>query len=497
VTGTGTGRAASASGLVQFAVAAAVSVAQLGLLAHHLSVAEAGFWALALTLGNFLLFLDLGFGMTLLRELSFLRRDDGSFAGREAEAAAVFATCSRLTDLLAVLAFVVAAVAGSYVIAQLAPTAWPWEAVAGWMLFAAGTTASLKSITLYGALEGLGQVAGAKLSRAAAMLSGLAALGAALAISPRPLSVGIAYLLQGAALLVIVRVRLARTAPWLTRGRADPALRARLVRPTAAWALTSLGALLLFQSSNLVVATMLGIAEVPRLDALMRVGFALMAVSLVPALAGTAVQAAHFGAGRREALAALLGSNSAHAVRVMGCLAAAFALHHADIVTLWLGPAYVAPDAAVWALMLMFFLEAHHGSLAYVALAAGHTKFYVPALVAGVANVALAVALAPRLGLAGVAFALLASQLATNNWWVPYATLRVAGLPLRRYVAATLAPSLGFVALACAAQGAVWYLTREGERAERLAWGLAACALATLAAGAAAYLPRTRVTGAS
>jgi hypothetical protein len=61
-------------------------------------------------------------------------------------------------------------------------------------------------------------------------------------------------------------------------------------------------------------------------------------------------------------------------------------------------------------------------------MAAGQIVFVRAALASGVLNIMLAVVLAPRWGLIGIALAIAISQLLTNNWYAPYITIRFFGV---------------------------------------------------------------------
>lgn len=481
-------RGANLAGLVHFASVSIVLVLQLALLTRFLPPDSAGFWALALTLGNFLLFMDFGFGTAIVRELSFVRSQDGGISRNLAPAAAVFATASRLTGWLSIAAMLLGATCGSILVAQLGGTAATNDSIVGWILFVAGTSASLRSVTCFSAIEGLGFIHVARLVRSAGLLSGLAILGLALLLRGDSLSVGISYLIQGTVMLALSRWTLGRRCPELLSGRPNPALHGRLIRPSAAWALTSLGSLLIFQTGSIVVAWKIGIADVPSFDALARAGKGIMSLALIPALSSMAIIAAHFAAGRKVELGAHLMRNCRHAVMVASVIGTWFAIYHVDIFQIWLGPDRAPPPASVYTYVAMTILETHHGALAYAAIACGYTRFYVPALLAGVLNLSLATAFAADFGIVAISAALMTAQLLTNNWWVPLASLRALGVNVLDYMKGTFNGAIWPLAVATAAQMALSLGASALPMGLRLLCGFCLCVLCLWYLGRSVYL---------
>jgi hypothetical protein len=76
----------------------------------------------------------------------------------------------------------------------------------------------------------------------------------------------------------------------------------------------------------------------------------------------------------------------------------------------------------------MVSLEVHHVIFATIMMASGQIVFVKPALIAAAINLILAVILAQKFGLLGVAMAVLIAQLFTNNWYAPYRTIQYLGV---------------------------------------------------------------------
>jgi hypothetical protein len=79
-------------------------------------------------------------------------------------------------------------------------------------------------------------------------------------------------------------------------------------------------------------------------------------------------------------------------------------------------------------MLLLYVLEAHHVTHAIVVMATGRVPFLRVALLAGAATIVAALLFARWWGVTGVVAGMLAAQLATNTWYVPWYSLRHLGI---------------------------------------------------------------------
>jgi hypothetical protein len=127
---------------------------------------------------------------------------------------------------------------------------------------------------------------------------------------------------------------------------------------------------------------------------------------------------------------------------VMIILASFLAVFGDRIVDLWLGPGNFVGYPVLWTLLVMLTLEVHHVIHATATMAAGHLIFLWPAILAGVMKITLSVLLASTYGLWGVALGTLLAQLLTNNWYAPYATLKIFKIAFPFYLRTIALPLL-------------------------------------------------------
>jgi hypothetical protein len=85
-------------------------------------------------------------------------------------------------------------------------------------------------------------------------------------------------------------------------------------------------------------------------------------------------------------------------------------------------------------------LEGHHSAMAAATMATGKLPFVAPALLAGVLNIVASIYLARHHGLLGVALGTLCAQVVTNNWYVPFYTMRLFKISFSEHFATVLFP---------------------------------------------------------
>lgn len=91
-------------------------------------------------------------------------------------------------------------------------------------------------------------------------------------------------------------------------------------------------------------------------------------------------------------------------------------------------------DTPIWLLMmLVMFLERHHGMHAQIYSTTNHIPFYIPILVTSVINISLAVSLVSNIGIWAFPIAHGISNLLINNWWNVKISLASLNLSLFEY----------------------------------------------------------------
>jgi O-antigen/teichoic acid export membrane protein len=111
-------------------------------------------------------------------------------------------------------------------------------------------------------------------------------------------------------------------------------------------------------------------------------------------------------------------------------------------------------------------------------MATGRIVFLVPALLAGVLNLVFSILLAHIWGLLGVALGTMCAQVITNNWYVPWYTMRQFHLKLSDHLRRIVAPILVLLVIALSVGYSVRVLLPEMPALARAAIGACIVGLA-------------------
>jgi O-antigen/teichoic acid export membrane protein len=141
------------------------------------------------------------------------------------------------------------------------------------------------------------------------------------------------------------------------------------------------------------------------------------------------------GAGEHERVRLLLLTSAKYSMMILLPVALTFLLRGRSFIGLWMGPSFADMSGLVLAILSLPLL--FHGSthaMGGIMIGVGKHKPMVPAMIveAG-ANLALSIALLPRLGIVGVAWGTTIPSLASSLFFWPYYTRRALGIPVVTY----------------------------------------------------------------
>jgi O-antigen/teichoic acid export membrane protein len=424
------------------AVSVAVSFLQFRLLVDWLPQQVVGLWFLFLSIGGYLILFDLGVSPTLGREISFCSGDETLSAGERADrVGSLIRSCSRVFVCGAVLLFIVGTAGGWAYLGTVSPPSLLNQVRLAWVIFVSGTALSIVGEVWLATLYGMGQIATEKLVRSVGPILGVILIVIALRMKYGLPGLAVAWLLQIVATRLVARCALKRLSPTvLSVGKYDFGLIRRMAVPSIKYAATMLGGILILQTDNVVIASVLGTAEIPGYQAVAKLVTLMMTLSMMLIVTSTPfLSKAHIRQDVTE-IKRLLNRNlrfSLSIMSVLGCFLACFADR---IIALWLGWQHFVGFGVVWVLIVVMLLEAHHTSMAAATMATGSMVFVAPALLAGVLNIVASVYLARHYGLLGVALGTMCAQVVTNNWYVPFYTMRQFGISLSEHFFSVLLP---------------------------------------------------------
>ena len=451
-----------AAGWVHVLVASIVGPVQTYFLLRYLDKSDAGYWLVVFSFTNYLALFDLGIGPTLTRRIAFIQGTaDASgrgtqvkhprFAVLNTQVADLIATVRRLYLCLAAVLVTTALAAGPLILPHVAKRPFTSSVAYAWTLVVLGSATNLVGTVSYSALAGLGVVGVNRFVRATAQLTGLVLSIAALRAGYGVPGIATSWLVQNVLFFLAGGYLLHQFCPELhgLLGIARTTMAREMIGPSLRWAGISVGAAMIFAIGPAIISYDLGPELVPQYVVLYQLFNALYAVSLIPTQASEPFVARAYGAGEHGGVLALLTRNLRHVAIPLVCGSAFLGTFGQEVVTLWVGPGNFAGNLSLWLFVALFVLETHHVVHASVVMATGHIIFLPAAIGAGLLTVGLSLVLVPQLGVVGMVLSMFLAQVVTNNWYAPWYSLRLLGVPLKSYLAA-LAP-LGWFALGTAA----------------------------------------------
>jgi O-antigen/teichoic acid export membrane protein len=434
-------------GILFTAVTIVVSLVQFSLLIRRLPLAMAGIWMIFTNLGSYILFLDLGLSPTLGREISFAAADpDLTPLGRAARVKTLIRSCTTVVCVLDLLVVLIGSVAGWHYLRTIVPSALGFDARIAWGIYIVGAALNLVGEGWFAGIYGLGHIFQEKVIRTTGSVVGLLFMTIAVFSKSGFLGLALAYVLQSLCVLLMARIVLFRlTASPPTRGSFDRHAITKLIGPSLKYAATLLGGILILQTDNIVIASNLGPAAVPNYQVVAKIITILMSLSMMLVVSSAPLISQAYAQHDHPAIVRLLYRNLRFSLGIMVVLGSFIACFTDRLVASWLGPHHFIGFPIVWVLLAVMLLEAHHQAMASATMATGRIVFLAPALIAGVLNIFFSILFVRRFGLIGVVCGTMAAQILTNNWYVPWFTIRLFGLSFRRHVRTVLLPLLGLI----------------------------------------------------
>lgn len=418
------------------AITTFVSVVQLRLILDFLPKELAGMWLLFLSVGAYIAFFDFGISPTLSREVGFLlgRKDSASESVHDQQVADLLATCWRMFSVLAGFSFVFGLVLMGVYLWYQPLSEYQADISWSWLIFLLGASINILGGAVFAALYGMGDIATERIIRSVTLLFGLGLSYLSLYFGYGIIGLAVSWVIQNLLARLIALWFLYANHPWIrnVHGRASKVLFLKIVAPSVKWAVMGFGAILILQTDNIIIATMLGTVSIPQYEAVAKIAIALMTLSLLLVNSSTPFLSRAYAAGQHELVINLLFKNVRISMFAMAVLVPFMAIFGSDIVEIWLVWNFIG-HPVLWTMLVMVFLEVHHVALASATMATGRIAFMWIALVAGALNVLISLILVRYVGIWGVALGTMIAQMLTNNWYAPYLTFKHFGISINVY----------------------------------------------------------------
>ena len=436
---------------------ALVNLVLVRLIIGYLPMEIAGIWFLFLSIGAYIAYFDLGVSPTVSREIGFLLGSrEASQEEKDRGIADIIATCLRMFEVLAASVLVMGLALGWSFISRVAEDAHHLEVGIAWVIFCIGASLNILGGAAFAALYGIGDVATERIIRSVMLMLGLVLSAAALYAGLGIVGLSAAWVIQNILARLVGWVVLFRNNPSLraVKGRPAMAVFRKIAAPSIKWAAIGLGALLILQTDNPIIAVLLGTSFIPPYEAAVKVVWALMLLSLHISTSSTPFISKAYAAGDMDDIRLILSRSLRLALAIMLVISVYFAFFGQRVFELWLGEGNFIGYRVLWLLLLVLVLEAHHVIHATAVMATGHVIFLWAALLAGVMKIALSVYLVPRVGIYGAVLGTLVAQLLTNNWYAPYCSLRIFSISAGDYARTVMWPLAVLLALSAGASAA-------------------------------------------
>ena len=431
------------------------SVFVLPLVLRQLPAEHLGMWYVFGSLAGFAALLDLGFETTISRMTSYVWagasrltafgfHDPGSEAETSHEP-----NRALFCDLLATLrAYYLALGSAVLLLMSLGGGAWIWSKTAhlpdaatvrwAWLVYSLGTTLNFVGGRWPALLGGIDQIRIAQQVSVVGLIFYYAIAVAGLTLGYGLWALVAAMFTMGVVARSLGRVvfsRLAELPGGVPAPRFHPEIFAAIWPNAWRTGLVSLGAFLIVQANTLVCSAVLGLTATASYGISFQLASMLAGVSAVWVqvklpqinqlrLRGEVEEISHLFARRiRWTIVFFL-------VGALGIVFIGPAVLHllgSRTPLLPLGPLAV--------LLVIQFLEVHHSQYAHLVLTENRNPFLKPALLSGLAVVALSVWLTPHLGVWGLLIAAGGVQACFNNWWTVLRGIRGLEIPPGRFFA--------------------------------------------------------------
>jgi O-antigen/teichoic acid export membrane protein len=404
--------------------AAIANVLLTALAIRSLPQELSGVYFLFLNFSALIMLADIGLSPTLSREIAF---SIGGYTQPNAEKrmGVLLGTTFRLLCVTAAVVFFTATLLGTMYFYQTVSSKNQLGVVTAWWVFALGSAINIFAASGLAGLAGLGLVPLERSIRIVVTLLGLLLCSAAIWMGYGLMGLAIAWALQGITTFFLSWFWILRKRPHILKTlQYDAKLTKRLLLTSGNWALTSLGAFLIFNTANLMIGYHLGAEKVSSFSLVVRMAAFAQTLGLSLTISAAPHISREYAANNIEEVKRILNRNLILGMTSVFIPVVLIAFFAPQILELWVGSGHFAGYVVLIPYLLMTLLETHHVIHATVVMATGDLPFAPWAIASGIFTALLCYVSIPVLGLLGASLSILFSQLITNNWYAPYYSIK-------------------------------------------------------------------------
>lgn len=424
------------SGAGYTAISIIVNFLLLRIILEYLSQELSGVWLLYITIGGYIAFFDLGISPTMSREIGFvLGNKELDQNSRNQKIADILATCVKIFKYLSVVVFIIGGLLGGLFLTHVASDAKQNEIIISWTIYCLGAAFNLYGGAWFASLYGLGHVATERIIKSFTLLLNLVLSILALHQGFGLIGLATVWTVQGIIARFIGLLYLKKYNPFLRylKGIASREIFKKLALPSIKWATAGLGAILILQTDNLIIASSVGAEAIPKYEGVAKIITAIGTLSSLIISSSTPYITQSYSKNDLRRVITIMLNNSRYIMSFIVFLVSYLAIFGDVIIEAWLGPGMFVGYDILWTLLIMMTLEINHMVFASSTMATGRLVFHWIAIIAGVLNLVFSLILVRFLGLWGVALGTLLAQVITNNWYAPYYSLKLFKVSLSNY----------------------------------------------------------------
>jgi O-antigen/teichoic acid export membrane protein len=206
------------------------------------------------------------------------------------------------------------------------------------------------------------------------------------------------------------------------------------IKPAFDMFVVSIGTFLILNTDQYFIVKFLGAGALPDYAAAYRMVFTVYLLAVALSMMTVPFISRISAAGDKKNLHRLLLINTSVGMITLLAGMLIIALFGDALMGLWLGKGHFVGWSILWVFCTMLTLEGHHVIFAQVGLnSKTDPSWGKVSIIAGVINLVLTYFGVHMLGLFGVAFATMVTQMMTCNWFAVWKTLKIVGMSIRHY----------------------------------------------------------------
>ena len=408
------------------AVTLVLNLVLIPVLTKSLGSDQAGIWLLVGQSAAFLGLLDFGLTPTFSRRIAFAAGSGMAEKSRQ-QVVDLIALGKRLFFIVGIAILLIGFPLGGLGLNSLTGGAAQGHSILlVWFVICVGNALNTFNSVWGAVMVGLGHVAA--FSWYSAVVQGISLLAYLIVAWLGGSLMGLACCQVGSAILLGVggRLILSRKAPEILAAKGDPkeAPSNGMIQVAFRYWLTCLGAFLILKTDQYFIASYKGAGSIPAYQgAYLLFNNVYIVAVMFSTLASSFVSQA-WSAGDSTVVRGLVIRNARIGMCVCVCGIYAILSSAPALFNAWLGEGAFVGYPVLGCFSLMILLETHHVILAESSRATENEVFVYSALGAGIINIGATAFLGAKFGLVGIAAGTVIAQVLTNNWFVPWMSLK-------------------------------------------------------------------------